>query len=157
MFTLFRAILYASGFIALLLIYVPMQVAERAGISYPEAQGVPQIAGLAIGTIGALIALWCVLTFTLVGKGTPAPFDPPRELVTTGPYRFLRNPMYAGASLALAGASLYFQSLALLGYTAVFLTLTHLLAVLYEEPTLKRLFGAAYTNYFQQTKRWGIF
>jgi hypothetical protein len=44
-------------------------------------------------TIGTAIALWCVFTFVFIGKGTPAPFDPPRKLVIRGPYRFVRNPM----------------------------------------------------------------
>jgi len=40
-----------------------------------------------------------------IGKGTPAPFDPPRKLVIRGPYRFVRNPMYIGAGMTLAGAA----------------------------------------------------
>jgi hypothetical protein len=56
-------------------------------------------------TIGTAIALWCVLMFVFIGKGTPAPFDPPRKLVIRGPYRFVRNPMYIGAGMTLAGVT----------------------------------------------------
>jgi protein-S-isoprenylcysteine O-methyltransferase Ste14 len=62
--------------------------------------------------------------------------------------------MYAGAGLALAGAALYYQSIALLGYDALFLILTHLFVVLYEEPTLRRTFGKEYEAYCRQAGRW---
>lgn len=106
-FTLFRTVIYASGFIALLLIYVPGKMLSRAGIQYPGSIGAVQIAGLVVGTLGTLFALWCVLAFGTIGEGTPDPFYPPRKLVVTGPYRLLRNPMYAGETIALTGAALY--------------------------------------------------
>ena len=64
-----------------------------------------QVAGMVIGAAGGMVALWCVLTFAVIGRGTPAPFAPPRRLVTRGPYRFVRNPMYIGIGLILAGAA----------------------------------------------------
>jgi protein-S-isoprenylcysteine O-methyltransferase Ste14 len=62
--------------------------------------------------------------------------------------------MYIGAGLALAGASLFYSSLVLLGYAAAFLLTTHLFVVLYEEPTLRRTFGTDYDAYCQQVRRW---
>jgi protein-S-isoprenylcysteine O-methyltransferase Ste14 len=100
------------------------------------------------------LALWCIFTFVFVGKGTPAPFDPPRRLVIQGPYRWVRNPMYIGAALALAGAALFYQSLGLLGYAGLFLLITHLFVVTYEEPTLRRTFGKDYETYCGQAGRW---
>jgi protein-S-isoprenylcysteine O-methyltransferase Ste14 len=104
--------------------------------------------------IGTALALWCVFTFVFIGKGTPAPFDPPRKLVVCGPYRFVRNPMYIGAAMTLAGAALYYQSLSILIYTALFFLITHLFVVLYEEPTLRRTFGDEYDAYFRRVSRW---
>ena len=82
-----------------------------------------------VGASGGALALTCIFTFVFVGRGTPAPFDPPRQLVIQGPYRLVRNPMYVGAGLALAGAALFYQSTPLLGYAGLFLVITHLFVV----------------------------
>ena len=154
MFVLARAAVYASFFVGLLLVFVPGRLLERAGIGRPTHLGVVEYVGLAVGAAGAALALWCVGTFVFVGRGTPAPFDPPRKLVVLGPYAYVRNPMYLGAALALAGAALVYRSGALLGYTAVFLVAAHLFVVGYEEPTLTRLFGAEYASYRGRVGRW---
>jgi protein-S-isoprenylcysteine O-methyltransferase Ste14 len=62
--------------------------------------------------------------------------------------------MYFGASLALAGAGLYFLSVPLLAYDCVFLLCTHLFVLFYEEPTLRRSFGADYEAYCHRVRRW---
>ena len=62
--------------------------------------------------------------------------------------------MYVGAGLALAGASLFFESLALTGYTALFFIVTHLFVRYYEEPTLRRTFGEEYEVYCSGVGRW---
>lgn len=85
---------------------------------------------------------------------TPAPFDPPRRLVTVGPYRFVRNPMYIGAALALAGAALFYESWALLWYCAAFAFVMYLFVVVYEEPALRATFGDAYVQYRERVQRW---
>ena len=137
----FRAITFAVLFIGLVLIYVPVSILSWSGINRPAAIGVQQVVGRVIGAAGAIIVLWCIFTFASVGRGTPAPFDPPRRLVIQGLYRFVRNPMYIGAGLALASAALFYESLSLLGYAGIFFLICHLFVVLYEEPTLQRNFG----------------
>lgn len=62
--------------------------------------------------------------------------------------------MYIGAALALGGAAIYYSSIALLGYTALFLIATHLFVVWYEEPILARLFGDEYRVYLSAVRRW---
>ena len=144
MFVVVRAITYAALFIGLVLIYVPAQLLPGSSLARPAMMGAPQIAGMIVGGLGAVIALWCIFTFTFVGKGTPAPFDPPRRLVIRGPYRFVRNPMYIGATLALLGAALFYGSRSIAIYAGLFFLATHLFVVVYEEPTLKQTFGAQY-------------
>ena len=127
----------------------PLDSCRGRALSGPQLLGAPQVAGMIMVTIGTAIALWCVFTFVFIGKGTPAPFDPPRKLVIRGPYRFVRNPMYIGAGTTLAGAALFYQSLSIFIYTGVFFLITHLFVVLYEEPTLRRTFGDEYEAYFR--------
>jgi protein-S-isoprenylcysteine O-methyltransferase Ste14 len=154
MFVVVRAITYAALFIGLVLIFVPARILSWSGIVRPDAIEVQQVAGMVIGAAGATVALWCVFTFASIGRGTPAPFDPPRQLVIQGPYRFVRNPMYIGAGLALASAALFYGSLPLLGYTLLFFLATHLFVVWYEEPTLRRTFGPEYKTYCRKVRRW---
>jgi protein-S-isoprenylcysteine O-methyltransferase Ste14 len=131
MLVLLRAITYATLFVSLVLVFLPAQVLSWARIAAPESVGVAQATGAVVTIGGVLFALWCILSFAFVGRGTPAPFDPPRRLVVQGPYAWVRNPMYIGAGVALMGASLFYQSLALLGYAAVFFLVVHLFVVLY--------------------------
>jgi protein-S-isoprenylcysteine O-methyltransferase Ste14 len=149
-----RAITYATLFIGVLLVYVPARVLSGTGFARPPQLGLPQILGIIASVIGTVLALWCILSFATLGRGTPAPFDPPRRLVIRGPYRYVRNPMYLGASLALAGAALFYLSAALLAYAAAFLLLMHVFVWLYEEPTLRETFGEDYDAYCRQVRRW---
>jgi protein-S-isoprenylcysteine O-methyltransferase Ste14 len=154
MFVLVRTVTYAALFIGLVLIYLPARVLSWSGIVRPATIGVPQVAGMVIGAAGAAVALWCIFTFAFIGRGTPAPFDPPRRLLIQGPYRFVRNPMYIGAGLALASAAVFYESWPLLGYAGVFFLITHIFVVWYEEPTLRRTFGPEYEAYCRQVSRW---
>jgi protein-S-isoprenylcysteine O-methyltransferase Ste14 len=154
MFVFARVIAYAALFIGFVLVYLPARLLSWSGIVRPATIAAPQVAGTVLGVVGAAVALWCILTFATIGKGTPAPFDPPRRLVIRGPYRFVRNPMYIGAGLALASAALFYESLPLLGYAALFFLVTHTFVVLYEEPTLRRTFGPDYEAYCRQVRRW---
>src|SRR5947207_15938155 len=139
-----RAITYASLFIGIVLIYVPARLLAWSGIPPPAAFGVQQMSGMVIGAIGAAVALWCIFSFAAIGKGTPMPLDPPRRLVIRGPYRFVRNPMYIGAGLALLGTAVFYLSWPLLIYAGVFFIATHLFVLAYEEPMLRRTFGEEY-------------
>lgn len=151
---LVRAVTYSTLFVGVLLLFVPARLLSRSGLTAPASIGPAQATALALTALGALLASWCILTFALLGRGTPAPFDPPRRLVVRGPYRFVRNPMYLGAAAALAGAALYYRSAALAVYAAVFLLLMHAFVIWYEEPVLRATFGAEYDRYRDQVHRW---
>lgn len=154
MFVLVRAFTYATLLVGLVLVFLPADVVSRLGVTQPAAIHIPQVVGMAVGVGGAALALWCVITFAFIGGGTPLPFDPPRRLVVRGPYRFVRNPMAIGVALAVTGAALYYQSVRLMAFTGLFLLVIHLFVVLYEEPTLRRMFGDEYEAYSRRVRRW---
>jgi protein-S-isoprenylcysteine O-methyltransferase Ste14 len=95
-----------------------------------------------------------VRDFYVAGRGTLAPWAPPRALVVTGLYRFSRNPMYVGVLLILCGWAAGFRSWPLAAYAATIATAFHLRVLLYEEPTLARLFGKDWDHYTRQVPRW---
>jgi len=154
MFVVVRAITYATLFIGFVLVFLPSRLLPLASLVRPDALGARHVAALILVAGGFVIALWCVATFALVGRGTPAPFDPPRRLVARGPYAIIRNPMYVGAVFALGGAALFYWSPALAGYAGAFLMAVHVFVVLYEEPTLRRTFGREYDAYCARVSRW---
>jgi len=104
--------------------------------------------------LGGLLVLWCGGTFIGRGRGTPAVFDPPRVFVASGPYRFVRNPMYLGGLCLLAGFGLWLRSLSILLFAAVLILAFHLFVVCYEEPGLAKRFGESYISYKKRTNRW---
>ena len=109
---------------------------------------------LPLGLIGWLMILWCFWDFLVKGKGTPAPIDPPKELVVSGLYRFVRNPMYVGVELALLGNFLWFGFWSMLAYALFFFAAFHIFVLAYEEPNLRKRFGVAYENYCRDVPRW---
>ncbi len=110
--------------------------------------------GLVLIILGATIYVWSASTFTFVGKGTPAPFDPPKELVAKGPYQYVRNPIYVFVIIVLVGEAVLLENAALIIYAVLTLLFFHLWVVLYEEPVLRRRFGKSYEAYCAAVSRW---
>jgi protein-S-isoprenylcysteine O-methyltransferase Ste14 len=104
--------------------------------------------------IGAVILLWSFWNFLIQGRGTPAPIDPPKEMVATGFYQYVRNPMYEGVLAIIIGHFLWFGYWNLLIYAAIVFVAFHAFVMYYEEPTLKRMFGASYEEYLKRVPRW---
>ncbi len=134
------------------LFYIPIEIASSTERLVPL--GPLRFLGLGPLALGIAIVLWCARDFAVKGRGTPAPIDPPKELVVRGLYRYVRNPMYVGAVLILVGHVGWFLALELLLYLALVLLAFHLFVVLYEEPALTRKFGDAYRDYQAAVPRW---
>ena len=103
---------------------------------------------------GTAMLVWCFWDFVQKGKGTPAPIDPPKELVVSGLYKYVRNPMYVGVLLVIIGHFLWFGFWNLLIYAALVFLAFNSFVIFYEEPNLKQRFGAAYESYRQRVPRW---
>jgi protein-S-isoprenylcysteine O-methyltransferase Ste14 len=116
--------------------------------------GAARYSGLVPLLVGLVMILRCFADFVRRGCGTPAPYDPPRELVVAGLYRYVRNPQYVGVVLVLVGEALLTGMAVLLGYAALMAIGYHLFVRYYEEPTLGRLFGEPYARYREAVPRW---
>jgi protein-S-isoprenylcysteine O-methyltransferase Ste14 len=149
-FAVLRALIIAPLFISLWTFFVPRWIAG------PHAFDNPNPFGWIVVAVGALIAVPCAWEFAWRGLGTPAPFDPPRRLVITGPYRFVRNPMYVGMGLALIGEGIVYPNIRLLMWimVAVLWLLLNGFIIIYEEPTLRRMFDGDYEKYCRDVRRW---
>jgi protein-S-isoprenylcysteine O-methyltransferase Ste14 len=149
--TAYKSLLYLVIEAGLFALYIPLALL-RSG---PRIEtGVMSFLAIPFWLIGGLTVLWCFWDFTFKGRGTPLPIDPPKELVVTGFYRYVRNPIYVGVLSIFLGHFLWFGYWALLIYTVFAFIGVHFFVVLYEEPTLKRKFGAAYEEYLKRVPRW---
>ncbi|MGA2489495.1 MAG: isoprenylcysteine carboxylmethyltransferase family protein [Anaerolineales bacterium] len=104
--------------------------------------------------VGVAVTVWCAWAFTVRGHGTPSPTDPPRELVVSGLYRFVRNPIYVGVIIFLIGYVLWHPSRSILGMPVIVAICSHLFVTLYEEPHLRKTFGVTYEEYCRLVPRW---
>jgi protein-S-isoprenylcysteine O-methyltransferase Ste14 len=148
-----RSLLYASAFIALFA-WLALQLRAFDG-NFSFALPAATVAlGIILTLAGGALAISCIATFVIRGRGTPALFDPPRQFVAIGPYRYVRNPMYIGGFALLFGLALALRSISILLMTIALVPLCHLLVVLHEEPSLKGKFGAPYKNYLATVRRW---
>ena len=103
---------------------------------------------------GFALLVWCVRDFYVAGKGTLAPWSPPRRLVTVGLYRLSRNPMYIAVALMLAGWAIAFASWTMAIYAGFVMGAFQLRVVYGEEPWLARTHGAAWDEYRARVPRW---
>jgi protein-S-isoprenylcysteine O-methyltransferase Ste14 len=150
--TLFKTLLFTLVAPATVTIYLPYWLlSAQPG---PPQLGALRYFGLLPILCGAAINCWCAWDFVVTGRGTPAPFDPPQELVVRGLYAYVRNPMYVGVMAILLGETLLFASRTLLWYAATVFVGFNLFVLLYEEPTLRRKFGASYQSYCAAVPRW---
>jgi protein-S-isoprenylcysteine O-methyltransferase Ste14 len=141
---------FVPGTVAVL---IPYRIASRAGPGLVlEAARLLWAAPLFL--VGAAIYFWCLWDFAVTGRGTPAPIDPPTHLVVRGLYRRVRNPMYLGVLLVVAGWAVVSRSARVVEYGLGIAIVAQLFVVLVEEPLLRRRFGAAYEAYGRAVRRW---
>ena len=95
-------------------VLIPLWIARSWGTDLALGSGVAELAiqfiGLALLALGLTFFSWSLRRFAVEGKGTLAPWDPPRELVVHGPYRYVRNPMISGVAMVLFGEAAILRS-----------------------------------------------
>lgn len=153
LFAIARALVVATLFVSIWTYFMPRWFASSRGVTLAPHWNAASIVLFILG--GAVMAK-CVWDFAWIGRGTPAPFDPPRRLVITGLYRFVRNPMYVGMGLVLIGEILLWPQIAreLVILLFVLWILVNGFIMLYEEPHLRDTFGDDYVEYCRFVRRW---
>ena len=147
------SLLVGAGFFALWFWLLPQwlgfQVEAAGAARWRWVAAIPSVLGFAV-------ALRCIWDFGWTGRGTPVPALPPRNLVVVGWYRYVRNPMYVGFAIGWIGLWIVFGRASLAAIIAVMAVALgiHLFVRLYEEPTLRRKFGADYEEYCRNVRRW---
>lgn len=138
-------------------VIIPVWIARRYAVAYhlpTNLQGVLlQFLGVAALILGLVLFSASLYGFATQGRGTLAPWDPPRQLVVRGPYRFVRNPMISGVIFILAGEALLLESLPHAVWTVLFILANLIYIPLVEEPGLDARFGEPYRRYRQQVPR----
>jgi protein-S-isoprenylcysteine O-methyltransferase Ste14 len=144
-----RALLAFLALPGIVAFVVPALLADV--VTHPH---VVRPAGLVPFVLGCALLGWCVRAFYVAGKGTLAPWDPPRHLVIGGPYQWSRNPMYVAVVLVLAGWATMFGTRRLWVYVAAVALAFYVRVTRFEEPWLARTHGEAWRQYRNRVRRW---
>jgi len=150
LFALFRTAVFTVFVPGVVAGYLPLLVIGRDGHS-PRGWS---YVGILLVAIGLLIYAWTAFDFAWIGRGTPAPIDPPRQLVVRGLYRYMRNPMYVGVLLVIMGEAVMRRSWQTVQYALAVAVMFSVLVIFLEEPLLLRQFGTAYSDYCARVPRW---
>jgi protein-S-isoprenylcysteine O-methyltransferase Ste14 len=149
-----RALLFILVATGLVLVGLPYLVLTTSGPASHVPLGLFRWLSVPLAAAALAVYLMCVSDFITAGRGTPAPYDPPRDLVSGRLYARVRNPMYLSLLTLIVAEAIFLESRSLLVYAAVVWLVSHLFVILYEEPTLAHRFGASYDAYRSSVPRW---
>ena len=154
---LIKAIIILPGtalvYVPALIIWLTRNTAYAA--SFAPVSAITWLAGLPFAIAGIVLMLWTMRLFAVKGGGgTPAPWEPIKNFVVLGPYRYVRNPMLIGVNLFLIAEAILLQSIPILLWIAAFVIINTIYFALSEEPLLEKRFGQAYANYKRNVPRW---
>jgi len=148
-----RAILLLPGMVT---VVIPATILYGTGLAWPPSPWniVLPVSGSLFILIGLILMAWTIGLFVTVGKGTPAPWNPPQTLVVRSVYRHVRNPMIVGGFCILLGEAIFFDSWRLLCLFGFFVVVNLTYIPLSEEPGLVKRFGDDYLRYKKNVPRW---
>lgn len=146
-------LLYLLLLLPFFLVWIPYRILSSPEHIYHFDIGVFRLFGLIFIALGVVIYVLCSGSFVFIGKGTPIPFTPTKELIVTGLFRFVRNPLYISGVLVLTGEAILFQSMGIIIYCMVMFGIFNV-HVFMEEMLLADKFGAAYEQYRNSVPRW---
>jgi len=132
------------------LIIIPLYIENDISVKHIPAF----VSGIVLKCAGLFILVLTISTFIRIGKGTLAPWSPPKKLIVVGIYGYVRNPMITGVLIVLTGESMAILSVNILIEVVIFFIINNIWFLLYEEPDLKRRFGDEYQDYKRNVPRW---
>jgi len=153
---LIRTIIVLPGNVVVFIPAAILWISGRLGYS-PKFAAVDQFlfwVALIAASKGLCLSIWTATLFVKLGKGTPAPWDPPKKLVIRGPYCYVRNPMIISVMLMLLAEALLFQSWPIAAWLVVFFIGNSIYFPLVEEKSLEKRFGDDYKEYKAHVRRW---
>src|SRR5215208_406732 len=157
MLILLRHLVAVAALPFVMTVAIPVWLARRSHVSLSAAATLPlilvQLAGLLLVVVGIVLFGSTLRRFATEGKGTLAPWDPPRKLVVHGPYRYVRNPMISGVLIIILGEGLVLLSTSHLWWFLTFFAINAVYIPLLEEPMLQSRFGDSYTEYRRHVPR----
>lgn len=136
------------------LVFIPSIIAFLTPVQPLTVDKVLFWVGLILLGIGLFMAAWTVKLFVKVGSGTPAPWDPPENLVVMGPYRHVRNPMLTSTFFILLAESILLQSVPIAVWLGIFIVINLIYMPLVEEKRLEERFGEEYLQYKRNVPGW---
>jgi protein-S-isoprenylcysteine O-methyltransferase Ste14 len=148
-----RSLLWATLFPGFFAGYVPWRYFGLRDVQLDLSEPVRAV-GLVLASTGVVLLVACIAEFARRGRGTLSPVDPPQHLVVGGLYRYVRNPMYLSVTAVVLGEVLLTRSRGLALYWAIWFGCVNAFVIGYEEPTLRRQFGASYDEYANRVGRW---
>ena len=151
---LLGTILYTLVVPGSITVLVPFLILTLEFRLIPMPLGIYHYLGLIPICLGMVLYLWAAWEFAITGKGTPSSISPPKKLVVNGPYRWIRNPMYAGLLFILVGEAIFVQEVILVAYFFFFYLSFNRYIHNNEEPNLAHKFGANYRLYCHAIPRW---
>lgn len=151
-----RMIVYSIAFLGLVLVALPAAFYQLDRL-FPAIHydiGAFRIGGVVWFVLSLLAYLGASIVLTTLGKGPFVEFDPPKELVIDGPYRYVRNPVVCTLLSAMFGIAWAMSSTGILLMCLIFVVLAHVQVVRFEEPLLQQRYGQAYVDYCARVPRW---
>ena len=136
------------------LVFIPAVVLYCAGYQWTPNHPVLLVVGCILLMLGLFLAGWTMRLFAVKGKGTAAPWSPPKNLVVSGPYRHVRNPMITSVLIMLLAEALLLNTWWCLGWFALFWLVNMIYFPLFEENDLEKRFGESYLEYKRNVPRW---
>ena len=142
-----KTVLFLFVFWAVFLFVIPLSLSVvEVQLGIQRFPPMPIVAG-ALMLASTALAVWSAMTLAIEGNGTPSAFDPPRTLVTTAPYAYLRHPFAAAATAQIVALGIAFGSIPVLAYATAAMALWYFLVRPREERALMLRFGAAAREY----------